>query len=547
MMTQRHSPDIETPETRSDLPPPKRSRRASLRLLIAIASMAMANFPACAGFLFAQTTATLPNAPTSATALAGAAPTASDLAAQATTPGILSSYTLENGMEVLLLPIPGSGVVSMNIVFRGGADAQSNKTAGLFRMLEQVLFRGTTIAPGEPEPAGAMDALGATAMEGGVKQDRLTLSFLLPPEMVGQGLDTIAYLFSGLRLETAFSDPRTVEEARSASLAGINQAFSDPNAIFESAMARKLFVSAPWRLDAAGADYIINAATDSSLRTIAATWLVPNNAALILTGNFNPETTRPIIEKAFSSLKKAADPWKSPLAVFPKPGITRPTLMVYPDPSVSQGEAILEMRYRGPDAGSSRSPAAELWAQMASDPTSRLPQAILKGMPKWTSPSELGASYELSSHASWFSVSAKIRLDPKGNAAEAAMNFKEIVRGSEMYSMKTNASYFSLKHYEEAKESLLAKRNSAFSDPSKADAAIADGWIMGGSAWIRSWPDRIGKVSNKDIAAFADEYFMKNLEIVSVRMEPGDYAARKKSFDSYGFELITPQKAFWWR
>jgi len=509
--------------------------------------MVVAIFPACAGFLFAQTTTTLPNAPTSATALTVAAPAASVAAAPATSPGILSSYTLENGMEVLLLPIPGSGVVSMSIVFRGGADVQTNKTAGLFRMLEQVLFRGTTIAPGEPEPAGAMDSLGATAMEGGVKKDRLNLSFLLPPEMVGQGVDTIAYLFSGLRIETAFSDPRTVEEARSASLAGINQAFSDPNAIFESAMARKLFVSAPWRLDAAGADYIINAATDSSLRAIAATWLVPNNAALILTGNFNPETTRPIIEKAFSSWKKAANPWKSPLAVFPKPGITRPTLMVYPDPSVNQGEAILEMRYRGPDAGSSRSPAAELWASMASDPASRLPQAILKGMPKWTSPSELRARYELSSHASWFSVSAKMRLDPKGNPAEAAMNFKEIVRGSEMYSMKTNASYFSLKHYEEARESLLAKRNSAFSDPSKADAAIADGWIMGGSAWIRAWPDRIGKVSSKDIAAFADEYFMKNLEIVSVRMEPGDYAAKKKSFDSYGFELITPQKAFWWR
>ena len=546
-MTQRHSPDIETPETRSDLPSPARSRRASLRLLIAIVSMALANFPASAGFLFAQTTTTLPNAPAGGTTSAGETPTDSVAAAPATSPGILSSYTLENGMDVILLPIPGSGVVSMNIVFRGGADVQTSKTAGLFRMLEQVLFRGTTIAPGEPEPAGAMDALGATAMEGGVKKDRLTLSFLLPTEMVGQGLDTIAYLFSGLRLETAFSDPRTVEEARNASLAGINQAFSDPNAIFESAMARKLFVSAPWRLDAAGADYIVNAATDSSLRAIATTWLVPNNAALILTGNFNPETTRPIIEKAFSSWKKAADPWKSPLAIFPKPGITRPTLMVYPDPSANKGEAILEMRYRGPDAGSSRSPAAELWARMASDPGSRLPQAILKGMPKWTSPSEIGAKYELSRSASWFSVSAKIRLDPKGNAADAALNFKEIVRGSEMYSMKTNASYFSPKGYEEAKASLLAKRNSALSDPSKADAVIADGWVMGGSAWIRAWPDRIGKISSKDISAFADEYFMKNLEIISVRMEPGDYAARKKSFDSYGFELITPQKAFWWR
>ena len=447
----------------------------------------------------------------------------------------------------MLLPIPGSSVVSMSIVFRGGADVQTSKTAGLFRMLEQVLFRGTTISPGEPEPAGAIDALGATAMEGGVKNDRLNLAFLLPPDMVGQGLDTIAYLFSGLRVETAFSDPRAIEEARSASLASINQVFSDPDAIFESAMARKLFVAAPWRLDAAGADYIINAATDTSLKALAATWLVPNNAALIIAGNFDPAMVRPMVDKAFSSWKKAPDPWKSPLAVFPKPGITRPTLMVYPDPSVKPGEAILEMRYRGPDAGSTRSPSAELWAGMASDPGSKLPQAIIKGMPKWTSPLDIAATYKLSRSASWFSVSARIHLDPKGNAADAALNFKEIVRGSEMYSMKTNSSYFSLKEYERAENVLLERRKVALSDPHKAGVAIADGWIMGGSAWIRAWPDRIEKVASKDIATFADEYFMKNLEIVSVRLDPGDYATRKKSFDAYGFELVTPQKAFWWR
>jgi hypothetical protein len=40
---------------------------------------------------------------------------------------------------------------------------------------------------------------------------------------------------------------------------------------------------------------------------------------------------------------------------------------------------------------------------------------------------------------------------------------------------------------------------------------------------------------------------MKNLEVVTVRLNPKDYAARKKTFDSYGFEAITPQKAFWWK
>lgn len=128
-----------------------------------------------------------------------------------------------------------------------------------------------------------------------------------------------------------------------------------------------------------------------------------------------------------------------------------------------------------------------------------------------------------------------------------ALSFKETVRGSEMYAMKTNASYFSAKNYENAANAILERRMANLSDPAEAGALITDGWIQGGTSGIRNWPDRISKIRQKDIAAFADEYFMKNLEIVAVRLNPQDYAAKKKTFDAYGFEQLSPQKAFWWK
>jgi len=477
------------------------------------------------------------------------------LSAQVQTPGAertaqagaLTSFTLESGMEVILFPLPDSASVLTGIVFRGGADAQTNKTAGLFRLLEHVLFRGTASTPGEPEPSGAMDALGTASLEGGAQTDRFGLSFLVSPDMLGQGLDTIVYLFSGLRLDTAFSDPLALEEARKSSLEEIGSVLSDPGKVFEAAMARKLFATAPWRLDSSGSEPILKAATEDSLRALSAAWLVPNNAVLILAGNFDPLTARPLIEKSFSSWKKAGDPWKTPQAVFPKPGVARPTLAVYPDPSVQPGEAYIEMRYRAPDAGSARSAAAELWAEMAAQPGSRLAMAVSKGMPKWSSPSGLGVRYELSRSASWLSVSARLVLDAKGSLPDSVFTFKEIVRGTEMYAMKTNAGYFTAKEYERAKSALLERRSALLADPQEAATVLADGWILGGSAWIKAWTDRIGKVTSKDIIAFADEYFMKNLEVVAVRLAPAEYTARKKGFDSYAFEQITAQKAFWWR
>ena len=467
--------------------------------------------------------------------------------AQAQPAAEFSSFTLDNGFSVLCQTIPGSGAVSLGIAFRAGADAQTKKTAGLFRLLEHVAFRGDAAAPGEDEPAGALESLGATALAGGAGRDRFGFSFLVAPPMVGEGLDTIAYLFSRLRLETAFADPKALDEARKASLADIEAAAASPAAVYDAAIAKKLFSAAPWRFDIPGAEPVVAGATEENLKALAETWLVPNNAALILAGDFSPKDIRPLAEKAFAAWKKAADPWKTPSAAFPKPGVTRPTTMVYADESIPVGEALLEMRYRGPDSASSRSAAAELWAEMASQPDGRFALAVGKGMPKATAPSAIIARCEASPDAAWFSVSARIKLAASTNAADAAFSFKEVARGAEMYAMKTQAGYFAASDYEKAKAALLSRRAAALAEPAAAGAALADGWIMGGVDWYRTWPDRIGKVSPKDITAFADEYFMKNLEVVTVRLNPKDYAARKKTFDAYAFEAIVPQKAFWWK
>ncbi|MCX7027790.1 MAG: hypothetical protein NT061_09970 [Spirochaetes bacterium] len=127
------------------------------------------------------------------------------------------------------------------------------------------------------------------------------------------------------------------------------------------------------------------------------------------------------------------------------------------------------------------------------------------------------------------------------------MTFKEIVRGSEMYALKASSSYFGAKDLEAGKASLKQRKDEAFSEPETAVLWCSDGWIRGGFAWIDSWEGRLDAVTGKDLSAFADEYFMKNLEIIALRLSPDEYAARKKNIDSYGFTAISSAKAFWWQ
>ncbi|HAP54803.1 MAG TPA: hypothetical protein DCQ16_02415, partial [Spirochaetaceae bacterium] len=83
-------------------------------------------------------------------------------------------------------------------------------------------------------------------------------------------------------METALSDPSALSEAKNALLARMEAATSEPAEIYEYALAKKLFSSAPWRLDAVGSEKTLREASGASLKALASRWLVPNNAALLM-------------------------------------------------------------------------------------------------------------------------------------------------------------------------------------------------------------------------------------------------------------------------
>lgn len=454
---------------------------------------------------------------------------------------------LDNGLEILVLEQPEADHVRMGIVFRAGATAQTAQTAGLFRLLELVLFRGNATDPGEPEPGGAVEALGAENISGGAKSDRFDFIFDIQSDRVAQGFDTLQSLFSDYRLETALADPAALEEARNAALLSLKEYSTGPDEVYEAAIVRKLFARAPWRFDTAGADYLIRAADGDKLRTLASTWLLPNNAVLIVAGDVDAAKIAVMAETAFGAWKRGSDPWKTAPAAFPKPGVTRPTWMTYPDPSVPQGQASVEMLYRGPDvASTAHYGAAILWEVLAASPTGRLSTAVQKGMPKAAQISTPTVRYRPSRDSSWFSLEFSFKLEGVSTTADRVLSLKEIVRGSEMYAMKTNLSYFSKAEYETARSSLHENRATALMDPARGITILADSWLAGGADQLVRWAERVDRTTSKEVAAFADEYFMRNLEVVALRINPADYAARKKTFDSYGFEQINAAKAFWW-
>jgi zinc protease len=456
--------------------------------------------------------------------------------------------TLGNGMTVFLNPIESEENVAILLAYHAGADAQTAQTAGLFKLLELALFNGPAASPGTTEPAAAIDVLEPNRIAGGASLDRFEFGFSVSKEKLVPALDTILYLFSQERREFLLAQEDGVENARQSARALVKDSTLDSNAIHDMAIAKKLFSRAPFRLDVLGADYVLEKADAATLRTFAATWLVPNNAFIAIAGNFDTDQIMNLLDERFGQLPKASNPWSVPLAAFPKPGVTRPLFLVFPDSTMPSGMMQVELRYRGPDPKETSSFAAlRMLEELANTPSSRFFTAIRKGMPKGAEPKEVRIAYSPNRNASWLSIIASIPLPSGKKPTDIVFSFKELARGTELYMIKSNPAYFSAAEYQSARQALLEKTMAIQGDPLDAAAHAAALWSWGIPSFVFQESDAIMKTGQKELSQAIDTYVQKNLEVVTVRLNPDLYEANKKIFSSNGFETVTAQNAFWWR
>jgi len=147
---------------------------------------------------------------------------------------------------------------------------------------------------------------------------------------------------------------------------------------------KKLFSREPHRLDTLGSDHVVEKVDIAQLKKLASSWLVPNNACIALAGGFDKEAILDLVDQRFGQLPKAQNPWPTGLAVFQKPGVTRPTFLVFPDSSIPSGHMQIEI----PTGARSEGDTVLYFAHHASgarhSPSSGFQTALRKDMPKGT-------------------------------------------------------------------------------------------------------------------------------------------------------------------
>ena len=402
-------------------------------------------------------------------------------------PGAPETFTLSNGMDVLVIPDHRAPVVTHMVWYRiGAADEQPGKT-GLAHFLEHLMFKGTDkIAPGEFSKIVARNGgrdnaftnYDFTAYFQAIAKDRL-------PLVMDMEADRMTHL--KLRDKEVLPERDVVlEELRM-------RIENSPVAEFQSKMNAALFGKSPYGRDVIGYKKEVAQLSTQDALDFYHRYYTPNNAILIVAGGITAAELKPLAEKYYGVI-----PDRAPTLHRTRPAVQWPQMperVTMHDSRVN--EATWMRFYPAPSSaeiGPRASAALDVLAQiLGGGTTSRLYQSLVVRDQKLTSVQAWYSGDQIGSGS--FGIYALPRVG--GNIVDAE---KAVDAALEAF-LKSDITEDELKR---ARGQLAASAIYA-RDRQQTMAYIYGSGIMTGLTpkEIYGWPDAIRAVTAADVRAAA--------------------------------------------
>ena len=220
------------------------------------------------------------------------------------------TFTLKNGLQVVVVRNHRAPVASMIIYYKVGAMDEPAGKSGLAHYFEHLMFKGTkNLAPGEFSTIVARNGGSDNAF---TSQDYTGYVTSVAAERLELILKLEADRMTGLRLTPDDIEPerKVVLEER------LSRVDNNPGAQLSEQAAAALYANHPYRIPIIGWQHEIEGLTRADLMDFYRTWYAPNNAVIVISGDVTAETVRPMVERHFGTISRRELPtrtiWREP-------------------------------------------------------------------------------------------------------------------------------------------------------------------------------------------------------------------------------------------
>ena len=229
----------------------------------------------------------------------------SPLAAQQVGQITYDTYTLTNGLTVVLSEDHTTPVVTVNVWYHVGSANETPHHSGFAHLFEHMMFQGSAHVK-KSEHMQLVERAGGS-MNGSTTDDRTNYFESLPSNRMNLGLWLEADRMRSLAVnQTNFENQRqTVEEERR--LGVDNQPYAKA---FLGALTAPFDSSGcfAYAHSTIGEYADLNAATVDEVRSFHSEYYAPNNAVLAVVGDFNPAQARRLIQQYFGDIPRVPAP-----------------------------------------------------------------------------------------------------------------------------------------------------------------------------------------------------------------------------------------------
>lgn len=213
----------------------------------------------------------------------------------------ISSFTLENGLKVVVIPDHRAPVVTQMIWYHVGSADEAPGKSGIAHFLEHLMFKGT-----KTYPAGEFSA--KIAAIGGQENAFTSYDYTAYFQRVAPDALEMVMGYESDRMANLVLDEEAVTTEREVILEERRMRVdSNPAAMLMENTDAVLFYNHPYRVPVIGWRQEMEKLSLKDAVDFYQQYYTPNNATLVIAGDVTPERVRDLVMKTWATIPKRAD------------------------------------------------------------------------------------------------------------------------------------------------------------------------------------------------------------------------------------------------
>jgi zinc protease len=407
--------------------------------------------------------------------------------------------TLPNGLEVIVVENHGVPLVTIEADVKNGSFTQGPEYEGLSHLYEHMFFKANTAYPNPDDFVARASELGAQ-FNGTTSEERVNYYLTVPADSIQGGMN-----FLGAALMTPLFRKDELEREREVVIGEYDRNESSPFFQFNTSMSKALWTTAWSRKNPLGERVVIQTTTPEKMRAIEQRYYIPNNTAIIITGDVTPDKAFALARSTFGNWQAGPDPSKTD-PIPPIPPLARDTALIVEQ---SIGSVFVMLQWQGPSA--TRDPAATYAADVFSDvlnqPGSRFQRRLVdSGLFQ-----SIGFNYYTLNQVGPISVFGQTSPQRLREALTALQDeLKKVDDPGYFSAVELNAT----KRHRIIGTELGLERASGFAQQ------LGFWWAVTGLDYFFGYVDTMAKQTPADLQAYANKYIIGKPHVVGVLLSP---------------------------